>query len=76
MTNLEFRTALKKGNTEVIFTDFKDGKEYTHTILKAGKKQVNLYDNFLKREYKLRFGHWIEGVDFKNYRLKKDEEYV
>jgi|DEB0MinimDraft_10_1074344.scaffolds.fasta_scaffold20522_5 hypothetical protein len=69
MTNLEFRIALKKGSTDVIFTDI-DGKEYTHTILKAGKKQVNLYNNFLKREYKLRFCYLREGLDFKNYRLK------
>ena len=74
MTNLEFRLALKKGSTEVIFTDGIDGKEYIHTILKAGKKQVNLYDNFLKCEYKLMFGVWKEGVDFEEYRLKEDEE--
>ena len=70
MTNLEFRTALKQGNTEVIFTDSIDGKEYIHTILKAGKKQINIYNNFLKSEYKLRFSNHIEGVDFKHYRLK------
>jgi hypothetical protein len=70
MTNLEFRTALKEGNTEVIFTDDIDGKEYTHTILKAGKKQVNIYNNFLQCEYKLRFGNFKEGKDFEDYRLK------
>lgn len=71
MTNLEFRNALKAGKKEVIFTD-NSGREYIHTILKAGKKQVSLYNNFLEREYLLRFSVWREGVDFTEYKLKED----
>ena len=71
MTNLEFRNALKAGKKEVIFTD-NSGAEYIHTILKAGKKQVSLYNNFLEREYLLRFQGWIDGVDFTEYKLKED----
>lgn len=71
MTNLEFRTELKKGNVDVVYIDSKDGKEYTHTILKAGKKEVTLYNNFLKKEYKLRFGLWVDGKDFEQYKIKQ-----
>ena len=69
MTNLEFRTELKKGNFDVVYID-KDSKEYVHTILKAGKKEVTLYNNFLDREYKLSFSMYVDGVDFKQYRKK------
>lgn len=69
MTNLEFRTELKKGNVDVIYTDI-DGKEYIHTIIKAGKKEVTLYNNFLKEQYKIRFTVWAEGFDFERYRIK------
>ena len=54
MTNEDFRTALKNGKTDVIYTDI-NGKKYNHQILKAGLMQVNLFDSFLKKEYKLRF---------------------
>jgi len=54
MTNQDFRKALKDGKTDVIYTDV-DGKKYIHKILKAGKVQVNLYNSFLKKEYKLSF---------------------
>ena len=71
MTNLQFRKALKEGSPNVIFMDANDNnKEYTHTILRAGKKQVNLYNNYLESEYKLRFGNYVDGVDFKQYKLK------
>ena len=71
MTNLEFRNALKAGKKEVIYAD-KDGREYIHTILKAGKKQVTLYDTFLERTYLLCFSLWVDGVDFEQYKLKED----
>ena len=54
MTNQDFRTALENGKTNVIYTDI-DGKKYNHKILKAGPVQVNLFNPFLKKEYKLRF---------------------
>jgi len=65
MTNQDFRTALKNGKTTVIFTDV-DGKKYNHTILKAGKIQVNLFNNYLNKEYKLTFRTHKE---FKAYEL-------
>jgi hypothetical protein len=69
MTNLEFREALKNGKQDVIFTDI-DGKEYVHTILKAGKKQVNMYNHLRNIEYKWSFTNFPEGFDLKNYRPK------
>ena len=54
MTNKDFRMALEVGKTDVIYTDT-DGKKYTHRILKAGKVQVNLFNSFLNKEYKLSF---------------------
>ena len=69
MTNLEFRQALKNGNTDVIYIDI-DGTEYTHTILKAGKKEVTLRNNFLERDYKIYFGNMIEGHDNIRFKIK------
>ena len=54
MTNQDFRKALQVGKTDVIYTDM-NGKKYTHKILKAGKVQVNLFNSFLNKEYKLSF---------------------
>lgn len=54
MTHEDFRTALKNGKTDVIYTDI-DGKKYNHKILKAGPVQINLFNFFLKKEYKLKF---------------------
>lgn len=70
MTNLEFRTELKKGNVDIIYTDI-DGKEYVHTILKAGNKEVTLYNNFLNKQYKISFALRVEGVDFEQYKIKQ-----
>lgn len=66
MTNQDFQNALNSGNNEVIFTDI-DGKEYTHVILKAGNIQVNLFNTFLNREYKLKFSNC---QNWNNYRIK------
>jgi hypothetical protein len=65
MTNQDFRTALENGKTKVTYTDI-DGKKYIHTILKAGNIQVNLFNNFLNKEYKLTFRNHKE---FKQYEL-------
>ncbi len=70
MTNLEFRNALKNGTPDVIYTDI-DGTEYTHTILKAGKKQITLLDHFSNsQQYNLPFQGRKEGYSWVNYRLK------
>ena len=71
MTNLDFRKALENGNADIIYIDSNgNNKEYTHTILKAGKKQITLIDNFLDSEYKLNFSRMIDGFDNKSYKLK------
>ena len=54
MKNLDFIECLKSGNVNVIYTDWFDGTEYIHTILKAGKKEVTLLDAF-ERQYRLSF---------------------
>jgi hypothetical protein len=66
MTNEDFRNALTSGQAEVIFTDV-DNKEYSHTILKAGKKEVSLFNSFINKEYKLSFSN---HCDYPNYRLR------
>ena len=73
MTNSDFREALKNGNTSVIFTDI-DGKEYTHTILKAGKKQVTLYNTFLERNYKINFTTHLKDSDLKQYKIVENQD--
>jgi hypothetical protein len=54
MKNLDFIECLKSGNVNVIYTDWFDGTEYIHTILKAGKKEVTLLCAF-GRKYRLGF---------------------
>ena len=67
MTRQEMHQAFLSGQKELIYTD-SDGKQYNHTIVKAGPKQVSIYNNFLKREYKVN-ASW----DFPQYRIKSNQ---
>ena len=65
MKLIDFKNALEEGKTKVVFTDV-DGKEYTHTILKAGNKQVSLFNEFRKVEYRIKF---TTHHNYPNYRI-------